>query len=243
MGGDEYFFFGLTATNEYGRTKAIEIFSPERQEFVEFDISKLICDLMQREKRKVGVLSPSLPVLGPPDMTPEMMMMMQTRDADFPKPWLIAQQLGQTYNVVKATVKDGVIGSETQPDNMMGSAPRQGDFKANLDFLIVVQPKNLDEQTKFAIDQYVMKGGKLIIFEDPFCYFDRPPRDNPYGAEGFSQASDLNDLTAKWGLSMRPSTLAIDRSLALLRDNQGEPMISALVLDDHCTAHRRADHR
>ncbi len=139
-------------------------------------------------------------------------------------------------NVVKATVKDGVIGSETQPDNMMGSAPRQGDFKANLDFLIVVQPKNLDEQTKFAIDQYVMKGGKLIIFEDPFCYFDRPPRDNPYGAEGFSQASDLNDLTAKWGLSMRPSTLAIDRSLALLRDNQGEPIISALVLDDHCTA-------
>ncbi len=97
MGGDEYFFFGLTATNEYGRTKAIEIFSPERQEFVEYDISKLICDLMQREKRKVGVLSPSLPVLGPPDMTPEMMMMMRYQGRDFPKPWLIAQQLGQTY--------------------------------------------------------------------------------------------------------------------------------------------------
>ena len=233
MNEDESFYFGLAATNQYGKTKVIDFFGPDRQEFVEYDLSKLISDLMQREKRKVGVLA-SLPVMGPDNMNPYEMAMLRAQHQPVPEPWTIIQQIGQSYDVVKAVVKDGVIGSEGKSDMGMGPMPQPGSFAEDLNFLIVIHPKKLDDPTKFAIDQFVMKGGKLVVFSDPFCYFDQPERENPYGDQGRSQASDLNDLTANWGLAMRPNSLAVDRSLTGIGQD-GNPLLPLLNLNDKCT--------
>ncbi|RMD76744.1 MAG: gliding motility protein GldG, partial [Lentisphaerae bacterium] len=59
----EAFIFGMVATSEFGKSKVIEFFQPERQQLVEYDVTKLITELMEREKRKIGVIS-SLPVMG-----------------------------------------------------------------------------------------------------------------------------------------------------------------------------------
>jgi ABC-type uncharacterized transport system involved in gliding motility auxiliary subunit len=237
MNEDESFYFGLAASNEYGKTKVIDFFAPDRQEFVEYDLSKLISDLTRTEKRKVGVLT-SLPVMGPDNMNPYELAMMRAQHQPVPEPWTIVQQMSQSYDVVKAVVKDGVIGSETKSDTGMGmyGSPGPGVFAADLNFLIVIHPKNLDEPTRFAIDQFVMKGGKLIVFEDPCCFFDQPERENPYADQGRSQASDLSDLTARWGLAMRPNTMAVDRSLVAGTGPDGGPLLPSLVLNDKCTS-------
>ena len=60
---DENFFFGLVLQTEFGVIKTIDFFAPNRQSFVEYDISYLIDTAMTRQKKRIGVLS-SLEVMG-----------------------------------------------------------------------------------------------------------------------------------------------------------------------------------
>jgi len=194
---EDFFFFGLAAETELGSEEIIEFFLPDRQEFVEYDISKLIVDVTRRKKRKIGVLS-SLEVMGS-DLSPYMMQMMRMQGQQVKQPWLIFTQLREQYEV-EAIKKD----AHTIP--------------ADIDFLLVVHPKNLPEPTLFAIDQYVMKGGKLLVFVDPHCFADVPATDprNPYAAMSHKSNSDLNQLLKGWGVEMAPNLFAVDRTLAVM---------------------------
>ena len=214
---DENFFFGLVAQSELGKKNTIEFFEPGRQEFVEYDLSKLISGLVQREKKKIGVLSP-LPMMGA-NMSPYMMQMMRMQGQTPPPPWTIVSQLRQEYEVetVAADVKK---------------------LPSGLDYLMVVHPKDLPERALYEIDQFVMKGGKLMVFVDPHCLLDRPqgPQRNPYAAMQHKTASDLNALLSTWGVEMEPKMIAADRRLAVkarLRDRV-EPLVTYLALGKDC---------
>ena len=82
MSQDESFIFGLVIQTQYGVTKTIPLFSPDRQSFVEYDISYLIDTATRRQKKNIGVMS-SLPVMGQPN---DYMARMQGRRP--PGPWL-----------------------------------------------------------------------------------------------------------------------------------------------------------
>ena len=197
VSADEFFIFGLVAETELGKTNTIEFFEPGRQEFVEYDISKMLADTMRRKKKKVGVLS-SLPVMGAANMSPYMMQMMRMQGRMPPAPWTIVQHLRGSYEVeqVAADVRE---------------------LPSDIDFLMVVHPKNLSERTLFAIDQFVMKGGKLLVFVDPHCLKDRPPPNprNPYAGMQHNASSELNMLLEGWGVGMDPGVIAADRRLGL----------------------------
>lgn len=206
---DENFYFGLAVVSEMGKVETIEFFSPERQDFIEYDITKLVSAMMETEKQKVGLIS-SLPVLGPGDMSPWQMQMMRAQGQQMPRPWSIVSHLEQlNYELEKVEVKDAAI---------------PGDF----DFLMVVHPKGLDEETLFAIDQYVMKGGKLIVFVDPFCRADQPQamgRNRMQAMMTHEASSDLS-LLENWGVELATSEgkyeIAADISLARKRMMQGQ---------------------
>ena len=66
MTEEENFFFGLTVQTQYGAVKTIPFFAPDRQNFLEYDISYLIDTVTARQKKRIGVLS-SLPVMGDDD--------------------------------------------------------------------------------------------------------------------------------------------------------------------------------
>ena len=104
----------------------------------------------------------------------------------------------------------------------------------DIDFLMVVHPKNLPEETLYAIDQYVMRGGKLLVFLDPHCLLDQPPRDpnNPYGAVGHKASSELNVLLENWGVTMNPEQIAADRTLALKASQPPTPFVTFLGLSE-----------
>ncbi|UCC97763.1 MAG: Gldg family protein [Phycisphaerales bacterium] len=200
---EENFFFGLVVQTQFGVEKAIPFFSPDRQNFVEYDISYLIDTAVTRQKKTVGVLS-SLPVMG--DDVSGYMREMMMRQGQQPKPpWTIIEHLRKQYEV------------ETVPTDV-------NDIN-DVDILMVIHPKNLPEKTLFAIDQFVLKGGPTIVCVDPHCFADVPPQ-MPMQMQMQMQHernSDLNTLLRTWGLEMPANTFAGDRSLAsmaAIRANQ-----------------------
>jgi ABC-2 type transport system permease protein len=214
---DENFFFGLVVQTQFGVTKSIPFFSPDRQNFVEYDISYLIDTAMARQKKRIGVLS-SLPVMG--DETSGYMAQMMQMQGQQPKPaWSIIQQLRQQYEVSKI---------ETTADEIK-----------DVDILMVIHPKKLSEKTLFAIDQFVLKGGRTMVFVDPYSVVDRPSRMEMQMAQTApSSSSDLNRLLAGWGVEMPEKMFAGDRSLALeaslTQDSRPTKIIGFLQLTREC---------
>ena len=71
--GGEQFFFGLIVT-QADQQKTIAAFTPQREQFLEYDLSKLIHSVQQLDKRKLGLIT-SLPLQG---TSPQEMQMMMT---------------------------------------------------------------------------------------------------------------------------------------------------------------------
>ncbi len=199
---EENFFFGLVVQTQFGVEKAIPFFSPDRQNFVEYDISYLIDTAVTRQKEKIGVLS-SLPVMGQ-DVSGYMREMMMRQGQQPEPPWAFVEQLRKQYEVERVPTDVNDIN--------------------DVDILLVIQPKGLSEQTLFAIDQYVLKGGRTIVCVDPHCFSDRPPQQTGMQMQmQHDSSSDLNKLLTTWGLEMPANTFAGDRnlaSMASIRQNQ-----------------------
>lgn len=187
---DESFFFGLVVQTQFGVTKTIDFFSPDRQQFVEYDISYLIDTAITRQKTRLGVLS-SLPVMGDSDY---MLRMMQMQGQQGRRKWGIIAHLEKQFEVV--------------------SVPADTDTIDEVDLLLVIQPKDLPEKTLFAIDQFVLKGGRAIVCVDPHCIADPPDRQQQFQGVQHQSSSNLPELLKAWGLEMSENTFAGDRSLA-----------------------------
>jgi len=80
--------------------------------------------------------------------------------------------------------------------------------------LLVIQPKHLSVDVQYAIDQYLMRGGHVIVFVDPDAELDT----SPYGPGSLTlpdHGSDLPRLFKAWGVVFDPGQVVLDRSLAL----------------------------
>ncbi len=212
---DESFFFGLVVQTQFGVDKVIPFFSPDRHNFVEYDISYLIDTAITKQKKKIGVMS-SLAVMGQ-DASDYMARMMQMQGQQLQPPWTIVEQLRNKYEV-------STVATDVNEIN-------------DVDILIVVHPKDLPERTQFAIDQFVLKGGRTIVCVDPHCISDRPQR-NPMQMTVQNQNSSLDRLMKTWGLDMPANTFAGDRALAVEaavnRNQRAEKIIGYLELGPKC---------
>ncbi len=178
--GDQV-YFGLAGTNSTDDQQVIAFFSPERERFLEYDLTKLVHSLAFPKKPVVGLIS-SLPLEG------NMMAMMQGQPS---QPMAVIQQLKQLDKVEP-------LGSD------LGAIP------ADVDVLMVVHPQHLQPKTMFAIDQFVLKGGKALIFVDPHSELQasQPSQLNPPGSP---TGSNLAPLFKAWGFQMSPKFVAGDR--------------------------------
>ncbi|RKY09615.1 MAG: hypothetical protein DRP56_02375 [Planctomycetota bacterium] len=188
---DESFFFGMVLQTQFGVTRTIEFFSPDRQQSVEYDISYLIDTAVTRQKTRLGILS-SLSLTGDSQY---MLRMKQMQGQQGKRKWGIIAQLEKQFEV--------------------SNIPADTDEIADIDLLMVVHPKKLPEKTLFAIDQFVLKGGRAIICLDPHCISDPPDRQQQFGGAPHNAASNMPELLKAWGLEMPAMTFAGDRSLAV----------------------------
>ena len=189
--GGEVLYFGLVASNSVGESEVIKFFRPEKEPFLEYDITKLIYTLSNAKKPVVGVLS-RIPMFSSFDVETQ-----RVRD-----PWIVISQLQQLYEVRNIDVATK-------------------EFDEDLELLMVVFPKDLSEETLYAIDQYVMKGGNLIVYVDPYAEAFIPVMDpsSPLEPEG-GRSSNL-ELLESWGIDYSPEWVVGDRRYALTVDEGG----------------------
>jgi ABC-type uncharacterized transport system involved in gliding motility auxiliary subunit len=188
----ESLYFGLAGTNSTDGREVIQFFQPEKEEFLEYDVASLIHRLSKPKRPVVGLLS-SLPV-----------------DASFD------QMSGQ--------MREGWA-SIAQLRELADVRPLATDVQAvekDVDAVIVIHPKDLTPQTLYALDQFVMNGGKLLAFIDPQSEND--PSAAHMGNPMASRSSSLGPLLDAWGVSFDPTQVLGDRELGLTVSlRQGEP--------------------
>ena len=189
-------YLGLAGTNSIGDEEVIPFFQPDREATLEYDIAKVVSSLAHPERTVVGLVS-GISMAG--DFDPQMQRMTP--------PWVVYEQARQMFEIRS-------IG------NNFASVPE------DVSVLWIVQPKGLSIDTQYAIDQFVMHGGRALIFVDPLAAVDATVEPGmPQGMPPVGQSSDLPALFKGWGIAYEPQTVVADAALALqLNAGGGRPV-------------------
>lgn len=177
----EQVYFGLAGTNSTDDAEVIPFFVQDRERLLEYDLTKLVHGLANPKKTVVGLMT-SLPLQG------DVAAIMQGRPT---QPMAIMDQLDQLDDVRPVPSDVDAI-------------------PAGTDVLMIVHPQKLPAKTLFAIDQFVLNGGKALIFVDPYSEFEAS-RPSETGSAGGATASNLEPLFEAWGVQMLPNVVAGDR--------------------------------
>lgn len=177
-------YFGLVGTNTIDGKEVIPFFSQDREPYLEYDLSSMLYRLSTPKKPAVAVIS-SLPL---DTGAGGMQAALQGRA----QPFVIYEQLKQTYD------------TQMLPQDFTEIPP-------NVDVLMIAQPPNLSAQQIYAIDQFVLHGGRALVFVDP--YSELSNANAGFDAEG-PNASDLPQLLRAWGVSFNSQKVIGDRELA-----------------------------
>ncbi len=195
--GGTQVYFGLAGGNLEDDERTIAFFQPERERFLEYDLTKLVYDLSNPKRPVVGIMS-SLPL----DGDPRMMMAMQGQSGAG-APYASTMLLRQT-NQVKPVPTDAQV---IDPD---------------IQVLLVAEAQHLSEATQYAIDQFVMRGGRLMVMVDPWSEA-MAATPSPNGMPPTDTGSNLKKLFDAWGIEFDPTKVVGDLTGAWrVRAGQGE---------------------
>ena len=170
-----YGYFGLIATNSTDDEEKIIFFQPDRTPFLEYDLSKIVTNLANPNRRIVGLYT-DLPMFG--TFNP----LAKTRDAAEAPPWAVYNQMKEFFEVKRIHEKTSSL-----PEG--------------LELLMLVHPKKIPERLLYMIDQFVLKGGKLLVFIDPNSETESFSPNTNQVKEGDNN-SDLKELLDKWGVEL-----------------------------------------
>ncbi|MBU2038079.1 MAG: Gldg family protein [Gammaproteobacteria bacterium] len=161
---------------------------PDREAFLEYEITQLIYQVQQSKPVVIGLLS-GLDVRG--GFNPQ---------TGRPAPaWMAIDQLDGPYELRSLTA-----GLDHIDDD--------------IDLLLLVQPPELTDSALYAIDQFALKGGRVLAFLDPVA--ETAPNGGLMGMGDSGSASSLNKLLQNWGVGWNPDQVVLDAANALVV-NQG----------------------
>ena len=179
-------YFGLVGTNSTDGETTMPFIQPDKEQFLEYDLAKLISTLTVDKKPVLAVLSGlptgpgSDPVTGQPSLG-----------------WVVDRQLSQLFEMRRLQANPTSIGDD-------------------VDLLMLIHPKDLPENTQYAIDQFVLRGGHLLVFVDPIGESDPAAHVvDPTQMEQGGVASDLPRLFKNWGIVYDPTKVVLDSQNAL----------------------------
>lgn len=192
-------YFGLAATNSTDDQEVISFFNLEREAFIEYDLTKLVYTLSNPQQPKIGLVT-SLPVDG--GMTPGMGGM----GGNPTPPWQIMDQMRDFFEVERLDMALEEIGED-------------------IDVLVLAQPDGLTEIAAYTIDQWVLSGGKAIVFADPNLESGTPPQG---GMPAPADLETTKTLLGAWGLALEDDVVAGDIQAAVRVNTAtgGRPVIS-----------------
>jgi ABC-type uncharacterized transport system involved in gliding motility auxiliary subunit len=189
-------YFGLAATNSTDGKATIEFFDPGKQEFLEYDVVKLIYQLANPKKPVIGWLSgiPMTPSFDPQSGRPT---------GGPPVAYTQVEQLFEVRSLTADTLSEQEL--------------------AGVSVLAIIHPKGLPASAQYAIDQYALRGGHLLVFVDPLAEQDPAAKEQQQmmmqgqmaGGMNADKSSNLEPLLSTWGVAFDSSKVIGDRELAL----------------------------
>ncbi len=193
----EKFYLGLSVSIIDSK-QAIPFLAPNRERQLEYDLSRAITRVVSPDKPVVGIMSP-MPVFGAPS-NPMMARMGQQGS----QPWALVTELKNDFSV-----KSVPMDSEKIDDDVK--------------VLIVIHPRDIQDKAQYAIDQFVLRGGKLIAYLDPLPLIDSKEQNQMFGSIPNS-GSNLEKLMKSWGFALDTSKVVADLNYKMqLGGRNGQP--------------------
>ncbi len=186
--GQDTLYFGLAGTNSAGDTVVLGFFDPQKEQFLEYDLSSLVYQLDNPEPVNLTIVT-DLPIAGGPNPI----------SGQFNPPSALLEQLRAFYSVEIVSNSAQSIGESTE-------------------LLMLLHPQNMNDDLLFSIDQFLMKGGKAMVFVDPNFESDPMAQMGAYGAN-----SSKLTLLEHYGISVRDDQVVLDAAAGLeIRGANGE---------------------
>lgn len=195
-------YLGLVAVSGT-KEAAIPFLDPTAESQMEYLVARLVQEVVRVQRPRLGIMS-ALPVLAEPS-SPFMPPAKRTQD------WLFVTELKKQYEVVPVP-----LDAEEIP--------------AGIDTLLLIHPKEIGERALFAVDQFLLKGGRVAAFVDPMCISDKEEAE-PMGLPSLS--SDINRLSRAWGVTVATARVVADLAAATpinLGDGRAERLPTWLSL-------------
>ena len=176
----EQFYLGV-AVSQLDRKQAIPSISPQRERLLEYDLIRAVARVGTTERPKIGLMA-GLPVMGE-KFNP------YTRQSS--EPWVLASELKREFDVKEVSISAKEIDKD-------------------INVLLLIHPRlGAPPTLEYALDQFVLRGGKLIAFVDPYAYFDQQQPMMP-GMPPEPSSSTLPTLFKAWGVEMDPGKVIAD---------------------------------
>jgi ABC-type uncharacterized transport system involved in gliding motility auxiliary subunit len=207
----EQFYLGLSVSR-LDRKQALSNISQQRERLLEYDLIRAISRVAVSERPTIGIMS-AVPVLG------EAMNPMTRQGSE---PWVLAGELKRDFNVKTVPMSAEAIDKD-------------------INVLLVIQPRDIMESAEYALDQFVLRGGKLIAFVDPYMFFDQQPNPMMPNMPGQPGSSSLPRLFKAWGINMDQGKVVADVTYASGAGQRYTPTVitlnkTALSKDDVATS-------
>lgn len=194
-------YFGIHGTNSTDTEANLPFLAIERERFLEYDVTKLIVSLASQAKTTVGLIS-GINLEGNPGNP-------MFGKAPTPGPLMI-DHIKEFFNI-KSIAKDAT------------------EIPSDIGVLMVVQPEGISAQTAYAIDQFALKGGKVLAFVDPVNETTRQGNQMFMMMQGPPDLSQFGKLLNAWGVSFDVSKVAGDKDRAR-RVQYGSGQVASYVL-------------
>ena len=193
IAGVESVYFGLAMVSEIGVEESIPFLDPNREPFLEYDITRLISTLASTEKKTLGIMS-ALNFMGGYGNNP----MAQLSGQPPAEPWVAAQELKRAFDVQEIPMDADEI-------------------EDSIDLLLLIHPKSISFDTQYAIDQYLLRGGRAVVLVDPICEYEMMnyQANSPGAMATPAFNSSLEELFGAWGIEMDVNKIVGDPDLAM----------------------------
>lgn len=186
IGTGDSLYFGLVATNTIDDRQVVPFFSREKEAFLEYDLTRMLYNLSDPKKPVVGLISGL-------EMNADASPMM--RFSGGPQPWAIIASIRDVFDLKTLD-------------------PRQGIVPKDVDILMITHPLGLDDRALYAIDQFVLAGGRALIFVDPYSEVTARTQQRGRQQNIGLASSEFEKLLNTWGVSVPTSHVIADYDAA-----------------------------
>ena len=212
---EEPVYFGIAVTC-LDRKSTIPLLLPDREGMLEYDLARAIVEVTRASTPKVGVMS-ALPVAG----TPSMPFGPQQQG---PRQWFFHRSLTRDFdpdpNEAGSNLVDLGMNFEEVPED--------------IDVVVLIHPAGISEATEFALDQFLLRGGRIVAYLDAYSFYAEisNPQQPQFGGRpqppGTPVSSDLKKLLPSWGVNFESGQVLADLGFQSIDITNGQPSATAL---------------